>query len=330
MDCSPFLNWSEDPDETVEEKAVVFRSLVATLKLQPALEVSLEAKAVRFLESVCPDDEESADAFLTSLGQTPGESSTDFVQSIVVLLSSASQVIISTSMKMLDSLIGWCSTNQKLAPVEADLIPQMVINLNPQSLSFSEAVDVSIQLLNIINHSLWLATPDGLEVLEIEDDDEQQAVHKTVLKQVLSHSEKYIWHLCVNRLSIIDIDQSTNFLKLLAGLLRISPSYQSTMNFVLHMPVFLTITSCLTFFKDDFHIRSFLYRMMDLQREWDSTRGEVRRWWKTVSRMLRMEGIEDVLEERRLNDKNESSGRLIVAYSIQWNNLQGMNLPWRG
>ncbi|KAK2950475.1 hypothetical protein BLNAU_14593 [Blattamonas nauphoetae] len=141
-DCLPFLNWSHERTRSEPEKAVVIQSLVATLKLQPALDVSMEAKAVKFLESVSPDDEESADAFLTSLGQTPGESATDFVHSIGVLLSSPSQVITTAAMKMLDCLIMWCSALFNLTLVKADLLPRVVITLNPQSLSFEEALDI--------------------------------------------------------------------------------------------------------------------------------------------------------------------------------------------
>ncbi|KAK2960251.1 hypothetical protein BLNAU_4804 [Blattamonas nauphoetae] len=198
-DCSAFLNWSEEEEEqeTVPEKAVVFLSLVATVKLQPAVNDSLEAKAVKFLESVDRDNEESADVFLARL------------------------TITTATMGMLQNLIEWCSAKINHTLVKADLIPQLVITLNPLSLSFAEAVDLHINIMKIIRTTVWLATPRALTYLEIEDDIEQQAVHETVLKQVLAPSEKYICHLCVNRFSIIDGEQSKCFLTLLAQLLRI-------------------------------------------------------------------------------------------------------------
>ncbi|KAK2960285.1 hypothetical protein BLNAU_4838 [Blattamonas nauphoetae] len=70
--------------------------------------------------------------------------------------------------------------------------------------------------------------------------------------------------------------------------------------------------------------------MIDIQPEWNDQDGELRETWKTVPRMLRMEGIEDVIEEKMLNDRNEYDGELIVANSIKWDNRQGMNLPKRG
>ncbi|KAK2957604.1 hypothetical protein BLNAU_7503 [Blattamonas nauphoetae] len=284
---SPFLNWSDDDPGSENEKAIVFRSLVATLKSHPALDASLEAKAVKLLKSIT----------------TP-------------------------AMEMLASLIRNASSKRRLALVKADLIPQLIPSLNLLSLPFAEAVDIHINLMKTIICSTWLATPNCLKKLGIEDGNGQQAVYDTILKQVLVPSEKYIRHLCVNRFSIIDAEQSENFLLLLTHLVRISPYYQPTMEIVLHMPVVLTIPSCLTFFERDSSIWDFLIEMNNHQREWNEQSGEVREMGKTVHRMLRMEGMEDVIEAKLRNDQNNYFGRAIVEKSIRWNNLFGTNLPY--
>ncbi|KAK2960219.1 hypothetical protein BLNAU_4772 [Blattamonas nauphoetae] len=326
MDCSPFLNWDESLLETVDEQAVILMSLVATVKFKPALDASLEAKAVILLKSVVPDDEESANAILHSYASSSNDYLTNFVQSIVVLISSPSQVVTAAAMKMLGTLILSCSAKIKLALVKADLIPQLIITLNPLSLPLTEGEDIHVHLMTLFRYSLWQTTPDGLTYLEIEDNDEQQAVYEIVLKQVLAPSEKYIRHLCVNRYSIIDRMQSMQFLELIARLLEISPYYQPTMDFFVNLPVILTIPSWLAFFEADRSIWAFLYLMVDAQREWNETRGDVRQMGNTVDRMLRMEGIEDVIEAKLLNDKNRPDGRCIIVYSIRWNNMQGMNV----
>ncbi|KAK2946507.1 hypothetical protein BLNAU_18549 [Blattamonas nauphoetae] len=229
-------------------------------------------------------------------------------------------------MKMLEKLMWHCSAKCRLDLVKADLIHQLIVSLNPQSHSFAEAVDIHINVTNIIFYSFYLTTPYGLEQLGIEDDNEQQTVCQTILQQVLVPSEKYICHLCKNHYSIVDGDQSKAFLELLARLLQISPFYQPTMHFVLHMPVVLTIPSCLTFFENEHSIWAFLFHMIDAQREWNKQSGEVQKKGKTVIRRLRMEGIEDVFEEKLQNDQHEYKGRRIVEKSIKWSNLQGMNL----
>ncbi|KAK2948743.1 hypothetical protein BLNAU_16381 [Blattamonas nauphoetae] len=326
MDCSPFMNRDEAQFKTVDEQAVVFRSLVATLKFQPALDASLETKAVKLLESVSPVGEESALAFLNSLWRTPDESLTTFIQSIDVLISSPNQIITTTTMKLLESLMSNSSKRIRLALVKADLIPQLINTINPLSLSFVETDNIHINLMISITRALWLATPLGLEQLRIEDDNEQQAVYETLLKQVLVPSENYICLLCVNRCSIVDGKQSETFIGLLARLLAISPCYEPTMEIVLHMPVFLTIPSCLTFFENENSITYFLDEMSGAQEDWNISRGEYRQMWKKVHQMLRMEGMDDVVEARLQNDKN-GEGRWVDFGSIEWNNLQGMNLP---
>ncbi|KAK2958133.1 hypothetical protein BLNAU_6837 [Blattamonas nauphoetae] len=183
-DCSPFLNWDGKKPESEDEISVVYRSLVATVKLQPTLDDSLEAKAVKFLESLDPIYPEVIHALLSNHGRTCGDFSTDFVQSIVVLISTRNRVITATAMMMLESLILWCLQNIRLALVKADLIPQLINTLNPLSLSFTEAVDIHVPLLKIINYSILLASPYDLARIGIEDENEQQAVRETVLKQL--------------------------------------------------------------------------------------------------------------------------------------------------
>ncbi|KAK2945168.1 hypothetical protein BLNAU_19907 [Blattamonas nauphoetae] len=324
--CSAFLNWDEDSSETVSEQAVLFRSLVATIPLQPALDVSLEAKAVKFLESVDRDDEESVDALLSSLASNSDESLTGIIQSIVVLLSSASRAITTATMKMLKTLVEKCYAKTNLTLAEADLIPQLINTLNPLSLSLSNFEDIHTCLISLIVNSCWFTCLDGLTRLEISDDYEQQAVHETVFTQVLTPSEKYIRLLCVNRFSIISEDLADEFMALLSTLVHRSPYYQPTMDFVLGLPVVLTIPSYLTFFEIDSSIWYFLDFLVTAQREWNEKGSKTRQMQNKMLQMLRMEGIDDVIEEKLLSDQDTASGELIVEESIDLSNLHGMNL----
>ncbi|KAK2963957.1 hypothetical protein BLNAU_1034 [Blattamonas nauphoetae] len=327
LDCSPFLNWNENQYYPESENVVVFRSLVRTLELQPALDESLEAKVVKVLESVDPMTRTFADLFFNHYRRTADESLKDFVQSIVVLLSSANRVIIAAAMKMLDSLLTYCSDQDRLSLATADLIPQIITTINPLSLSLSDCEYIRTYLISSIFYLLWLATPDGLRKLGIQDGNEQQTVHETVLKQVMVPSEKYICHLCVNRFSIIDSEQSKYFLALLARLTQICPYHQPTMKFVLHMPIVLTIPSCLTFFETENSIWTFLFVLIN-SKEGRTQQGiNIRRSKTAVFRCLRMEGIEDVMEEKLLNEKETSLGKNIVNNSIKLSNWLGMDVP---
>ncbi|KAK2959582.1 hypothetical protein BLNAU_5360 [Blattamonas nauphoetae] len=325
LDSSPFLNWSKDPDESEDETAVVFRSLVATVKLQPALDDYLKANAVNFLESVAPENQESIDSFISHLASPSDESLTGLTQCMVVLVSSPIQLIVSTSIKMLDNLICSCSAQVRHTLLKADLIPQLINILNPRSLSFAEAENVHTYFLACVTFCVMLATPDSLEELGIEDGDEQQAVHKTVLKQVLIPLEKYSNHLCVNRISIVDGDQSEEFMILLVRLLQISPYYQPTLNFVNSLPVFLAIPSCLTFFNNDASIWQLIYFVTVLQGDCYKQGGDVHLSGKIIMRSLKMEGFDDVLEQRLQNAETEDLGEDIAIDSIWLSITLGMN-----
>ncbi|KAK2956338.1 hypothetical protein BLNAU_8705 [Blattamonas nauphoetae] len=88
--------------------------------------------------------------------------------------------------------------------VKADLIPQLIVTLNPQSVSLAETEEIHTCLLQIITDTFWLLAPESLQKLEIEESSEQQNVHETVLKQILAPSEQDIRHLCVHRYSRSD------------------------------------------------------------------------------------------------------------------------------
>ncbi|KAK2953000.1 hypothetical protein BLNAU_11989 [Blattamonas nauphoetae] len=312
MDCSAFLNWSKEQPQSDEEMAVVFRSLVATVKLQPSFDAPLEAKAVRLIQTVEPTTRRSADSFLSKLSS----------------ISDESPPIATAAVEMLVNLISNCSAKVRLSLVKADIILHLMTTLNPHSFSYSEPEDIHMNVISCVYWSFWLAAPYDLAELGFEDDNEQQAVHRTVLTQIVAPSEKYLCHLCVNRFSIVDGALCSVFVRLLARLLEICAYYPPTMEFVLHMPVVLTIPSCLTFFETDDSIYYFLLHMIMAQREWNTKTGQKRQMWKAVDRMLRMEGIEDVIEEKLQTDKNEYDGELIVRESIRWNNKLGMNLSY--
>ncbi|KAK2953991.1 hypothetical protein BLNAU_11093 [Blattamonas nauphoetae] len=325
LDHAAFMNWDGQTVESASDRLEIYQSLVALIKYGHDFDFPLEAKAVIFLNSVSPKTQQSADAFLNNFASVSDHSSTNFVQSIGMLVSSPSQVITTAALNMLKNLLTSCSPRLRLDLVQADLIPQVINSLDPVSLSFAEAVDIHIYLNRILNQSVRLTTLFGLEKLGIEDGNEPQAVFETILKQVIIPSEKYICHLCVNRFSIVDYNQSEYFLTILAQILRICPYHQPTMDFVLHMPVTLTIPSCLTSFVDEESIWYFVVLMINSQRGWNTTVGTEQQMSKIVHRMLRMEGIEDVNEEKLGNDKTGEGG-WIVDNSISWNNLLGMNL----
>ncbi|KAK2953352.1 hypothetical protein BLNAU_11637 [Blattamonas nauphoetae] len=94
-------------------------------------------------------------------------------------------------MRIIDSLILWCSPKYQLALIKAELIPQIILTINPLSLSFAEAVNIHTHLVSTILSSIGLATPYCLAQLGNEDENDQQAVHETIpLMASISEIEK--------------------------------------------------------------------------------------------------------------------------------------------
>ncbi|KAK2960209.1 putative CBL-interacting protein kinase 3 [Blattamonas nauphoetae] len=115
-----------------------------------------------------PQNATAATHFLNSFASASDEPSKNFVQSIVVLISSPSQAITAAAMKLLKSLSIWCSAKDLLSLVKATLIPQVITTLNPQSLPWTEGKNMHINLMTLIRNSTCLATPGVALKLKVD------------------------------------------------------------------------------------------------------------------------------------------------------------------
>ncbi|KAK2964067.1 hypothetical protein BLNAU_1148 [Blattamonas nauphoetae] len=165
--------------------------------------------------------------------------------------SSSAQRIVGETIAFVWRVVRSCSSKKRLRLFKDDLIAKIIPSLNLLTLPFAGAEDLHYHLMFVIANFLWLSTPFGLASLELSHLHEHQALHETVLKQVLMPSEAYLRHLCVNCHSIVDGNQSTSFVLLLAQILRICPFHDPTFKFVQTLPIFLTLPNTLSFFEKD-------------------------------------------------------------------------------
>ncbi|KAK2955292.1 hypothetical protein BLNAU_9683 [Blattamonas nauphoetae] len=232
-------------------------------------------------------------------------------------------------MNLLENLIWRCSVKVRLSLIKADIIPQIITALNPQSLDLEESGYIHTSLVRLLTHSVIFATPYCVSQLKITDHDEQHAVSEMVLTQIISPSKQYICHLCTNRNSIVDIDLSNDFVQLLARLLQICPYYHRTMEFVLHMPLTLTIPSSFMSCPNPHSIMFSLEIMYYSQLKWNDHGGEVRQMGKILLPCQRKEGIDDVMEQWLQDDRNGNYGDSLISISLKLIILHGMNVLWR-
>ncbi|KAK2957245.1 hypothetical protein BLNAU_7839 [Blattamonas nauphoetae] len=270
------------------------------MKDNDSVDETLEKKAVRFLRMIRRLSDESISRFVLSLAPTSSDES---------LLTFVEHSLIAATMEILDDLFGTYSAKLHFALLNAELIPHIITSLSPSLLPFADCQDIHTHLISFIESSLWIATSPGLKTLQIEDSIESKSVNETILKHILVPSEGYIHHLCANRWSIVDDDQLYKFMRLLARIIGICPQDQPTMDFVLKLPVITAITSAITFCEFDLIIWRFLDETDKSQREWNKHSHSIGQSVKIVRRHLKMEGFDEVIEQRQQNDKNRDWGR---------------------
>ncbi|KAK2963836.1 hypothetical protein BLNAU_1405 [Blattamonas nauphoetae] len=324
---SAFLEWNEEQIESTPDVLSVFHALVQMINDSHFIVGALEEKIVPFLEQIRPSYGEEVDRFLLGIAPSDDESLQTFVNSIIVLVSSPKQAIVTATMRMLDYLQHNASPPIHLKLVHAALIPRLLSSLNPPSLSFVDGAELHTLLISLVVHSLWLSTPNELQKLEIEDSAEQQTVHETVLDHVLVPSKGYIQHLCENRLVVIaDSSLSDVFMSLLVHLLHISLSHPPTSRVVLALPVILAVPSSFTSNDTTFSNWRLLGGLANAQRRWVSRVSLLRQSEATPVRVLRMEGWEDVVEQQLQHTIDGDWVRVVGMSARRMSVVDGANI----
>ncbi|KAK2950690.1 hypothetical protein BLNAU_14361 [Blattamonas nauphoetae] len=324
---SAFLDWDGQQIDSVSDRSTIYCSLVQMVKNEPALDPSLEDKAVSFLEQIKLDSANDVDSFISGIVPSSlPESSRDFIESIVELISGHSKPVLNAAMTFVRDLAFRSSNNTILKLVKDGLIPQIISSLDLFSLPFTCAEEVHSSLLGILYNSIQKSTNHSLETLQLHDANEQQELRETVHNQVLLPSEAYLRHICANHYSIKHHTQLYYYMILLPQLLDVSPYYEPTLVFVLNLPVCLTLTSTMTVVDFDEAIWCSLFVHTITQHARMNASGEALERHHILLRSLKMEGIEDIIEQRLKNDIGGDNGQEIATTDIKWNNMLGMNV----
>ncbi|KAK2948139.1 hypothetical protein BLNAU_16939 [Blattamonas nauphoetae] len=278
--------------------------------------------------SLCRNECES---FVLALApSSPHEAFQTFVTTITILLSTDNTTIVETTLYTINHLVPMCSRNIQFGLLNADLVPQLILSLQPLTRSFKYPQNIHSDLLSIIGRLLWLPTPSNGAYAEIDDPTEQQAVHETILKHVLLPSKDYIRQICSARDLFVDRVFLPDFMTCVAQIILICPFYQPTMDYVLDLPLIFTMITSNDFYDNEESRGCFLGELADAQEEWDKHDKELRRIGTIMNRLLRMEGSEDQIEQMLQSVRNQPREGYIVSYSTRLNNLYGMNIPPRG
>ncbi|KAK2952269.1 hypothetical protein BLNAU_12828 [Blattamonas nauphoetae] len=304
---SAFRNWSENNHDSIDEKAALFQSLVAMAKDPDLYDSSLEMKAVKFLnEIVIKDDEEPG--FPVWVGFMPSRRHVpQFVESVKILLSLPNQQLVTASMEFLRSLVVACSPFQKLALVDHGLVSNIMSALKPTTLTFPEADDIHLCLMDIVHCLLWLSTPSGLDRLEFDEPSEQVEVREAVFEEVVGASEGYLFHLCTHHTSLAIAPQCSTFVVVLHQLVRIGGYHRPALDFTLSLPLATTITGSLPTSVNDITNGHFLDLVCQLTRFRTENGVDAKKEMKAELVGLFSEGFQEIVERRCCNQIDETS-----------------------
>ncbi|KAK2945218.1 hypothetical protein BLNAU_19858 [Blattamonas nauphoetae] len=322
----PPLNWDGALFQSPSEKSVVYHSLVSLIQPDFVFTDDFVKKAVLLLEQLRFSNSTDTNKFICPAMESTDQNLMEFLQSFMILLSSANHTLITATMKMLDSLLHNTSTRMHLRLINADLIVHLLTSLNPLSLSIADTQDIHSSVISIITLSLCLSNPYVLNALNIKDSSEQQAIHEAILNRVLVPTEAYIRYLCTNYSFIADGASSEQFTYLLTRPLETSQLSQPALTFVLDLPITLTIPSFLSFFEDNLTTLRFFFEFSRIVKELNRKDGEQSQTGQIIIRSLQKEGLEDVLQQQLQYTNTSFNAQAIVRYSVELNNLRGLNV----
>ncbi|KAK2958838.1 hypothetical protein BLNAU_6087 [Blattamonas nauphoetae] len=164
-----FLNLDPNSNLSFDDKSTIYRSLVALVKGQYPFDMTLQNKAVQFLESLEPQwgDQDQATKLVTDLAPSSNGSPSCFVESILILLSSSHPTVAAAASSFMFETILFLSAEIRLQLVESDLIASMLATVQPQRLPITGNENIIGNLVGTLVYSVLLASPDSLVDLNI-------------------------------------------------------------------------------------------------------------------------------------------------------------------
>ncbi|KAK2950806.1 hypothetical protein BLNAU_14224 [Blattamonas nauphoetae] len=290
------LSFDAESDLSFEDKSTLYSSLVSLIQEKCVFDDTLLDQTVAFLKDLGSHVVEppSADVLITELVPSSDGSSSGFVDSACILLSSPYAIIVSAVL---------------------------------HHLPFGELDTFLLSINTILNKSILLTIPSTLNDLKITDPSAQHNRRQLIFQRVIQPSSQYITFLYQNRYSLGDQDLSGSSMDVLGRLASTSPFHIPTLEFILERPVVMTIQSCLSFFEN---LETRWTSLLDITLSltgWKKQGPEMDQFLKRMIQALFSEGFEDTLEVMLLQDKDdEGFGDGIIEQSLELSRLLGANV----
>ncbi|KAK2953802.1 hypothetical protein BLNAU_11205 [Blattamonas nauphoetae] len=298
MESSAFLQFVPNVELSFEDKSAIYCSLVSLIRGNCELDDALQDKAATFLQSLHQPrlKEPDANRIISELVPSTNRSSSGFICTICILLSSSHPKIVVASLWLLHESLMLSSPDHKIDLVQTDFISQLFTILHPLTLPIS-GNEIIFNLLNwILISSIRLAESTTVRALGIIEPAAQNSHRELVLQRAIQPSSQYLSFLHQQFSLIATGDLGAGFGTLLGRLLHIGPFHHPTLEFVLNSPIVITSQDFLTFAEESYSSHDLLFEIHKSTNELKTQGPEAAQSGKQMMQALISEGFEDSLE----------------------------------
>ncbi|KAK2961663.1 hypothetical protein BLNAU_3461 [Blattamonas nauphoetae] len=322
----PFLYSNTNSELSFDDKSSIYNSLVALVKTKYPFGDPLQDKVIRFLKSLGPQwgRQDQANQMVTDLVPSSGGSTSGFIDSIVVLLSSPHSTVVDAALSFLFKTLYHSSPAIQDCLVESDLISNVLATVQPHTLPISGNEEIFDKLVNIIQNSAILASPLSLFGLGVTAAVEKSNHREMILQKVVIPSSQFVTFLISNRYILNEL-LLNSFMALLCAFLEMGPFHRPTLEFVLASPVAMGFSDCLSFIEYGNCLRNILINITLSLEKWKREGPEVSQSGKRMLQALFSEGFEDTLEQM-IRKKNKGYGSSIDEFCHSITQLLGLNV----
>ncbi|KAK2941921.1 hypothetical protein BLNAU_23157 [Blattamonas nauphoetae] len=303
---------------------------LALVKAEYPFDDALQDRAVRFLKGLEPEwgDDDHGDQLVTDIVPSSGESHSEFLESILTLLSSPCSTVVAAALSFLTKIAEVSSLAIRCRLVESDLVSKVFTIVQPHTLSISGDETIIDKLIRIIISCFYLSQPWSLNLLGITAAVDQFNHREMIFQKVVIPSSLFVTFLISNRI-VLNGDLFQSLISLLEKLLSIGPYHRPTLDYVLASPIAMAFSSCLSSVEECHDLWNILDNVDSSLEIWKKEVPEVAKPATRMMQVLFSEGLEDTLEQMTMINKGDFYGISVVDECHSISQLLGLNLPPR-
>ncbi|KAK2957310.1 hypothetical protein BLNAU_7688 [Blattamonas nauphoetae] len=327
VEYSPFLEWNRNDPFTVDSVAHTFKSLVTMVKDNFQFDEEHVQKVSMFLSSMNRNlfRENFVDSFLNTIEQDTTNSTTVFVNSIIVLLSSSHLSIFRDTLALLPPFLNHTGLTNRLVLVSSQLIPRILSTPRLRDLSVIMDKSIMDNIISIFRNCILLPSTTNTQSISALSHTNSQYVSDIVLHEVLIPIEPSLVQITRNSLLLSFFMQYKATVYLFSNIFEISSFHQPTLDFVCSSRIPMLYQSLLTDVEDDSKHQFIFWIMSNNFVKWKTNETETAKSGKRLLETLECEGCLDLIEQRQLCHNSSPNGSCVRVYAFKITNILGTN-----